>query len=66
MASTNEEVVFCDEPPTIKISKGVVQIRYRGATVRALCIRDFARGIDRAQRALKCYSAGQETVIIDD
>jgi hypothetical protein len=69
MGSISKIVAFYSEPPRFEISNGIVNIRLRSGgdvTEMAMPVCTFIRAIDRSQRAIKRYTAGAESVIIDD
>lgn len=69
MGNFTKFVPFFSEPPRIEISGGIVNIRLRSGaenTEMAMSVGNLIRAVERGQRAIKRYTDGDQTVIIDD
>lgn len=69
MAVTIEMVAYVSEAPRIHIIGGVAHIWARSGEIeiqRTMSIGNFAKYIERGQRALRHHAAGDEVIIIND
>jgi hypothetical protein len=69
MGLFNKVIAHVTEAPTVEISDGIALVRYRIGGVRlrrTLSVKTLEKAVERGQRALARYSAGEQNVIVDD